>query len=185
MNLSLGVFTIETYLYHHDQTDLDYYHLDHSKQLASFASVLGCLFLSALLYLFVCWGAPFDWLPGEQSLGDIISRADEAVYPCDNMDESSEQAKAHGETKGQDRDKDKAKVEEVLLDVRDIHQVYPDGTRAVKGISFKVKMGEVLSYLGANGAGKSTTMNMLCGTLEVSACLACIMPELLANFITV
>lgn len=41
------------------------------------------------------------------------------------------------------------------------------GTKAVKGISFKVREGEVLSYLGANGAGKSTTMNMLCGTLSV------------------
>lgn len=37
--------------------------------------------------------------------------------------------------------------------------------RAVKGISFSVKSGEVFGLLGANGAGKSTTFRMLCGLL--------------------
>ncbi len=45
-------------------------------------------------------------------------------------------------------------------------QVYPDGTNAVKYMTFNVREGEVLSFLGANGAGKSTTMKMLCGTLD-------------------
>lgn len=34
--------------------------------------------------------------------------------------------------------------------------------RAVDGISFSVKKGELFGYLGVNGAGKSTTINMLC-----------------------
>jgi multidrug/hemolysin transport system ATP-binding protein len=34
--------------------------------------------------------------------------------------------------------------------------------RAVDGISFTVKKGEMFGYLGVNGAGKSTTINMLC-----------------------
>src|SRR5215217_6886773 len=41
---------------------------------------------------------------------------------------------------------------------------YPNGTEAVRGISFRVRAGEVFGILGPNGAGKSTTMGML-GTL--------------------
>src|SRR6187455_690191 len=35
--------------------------------------------------------------------------------------------------------------------------------QAVNGVSFTVKVGEVLGFLGPNGAGKSTTMRMLAG----------------------
>ena len=41
---------------------------------------------------------------------------------------------------------------------------YPNGADAVRGISFRVRAGEVFGILGPNGAGKSTTMGML-GTL--------------------
>lgn len=37
---------------------------------------------------------------------------------------------------------------------------------SVDGISFNVKEGEIFGFLGANGAGKSTTIKMLCGILE-------------------
>ncbi len=37
---------------------------------------------------------------------------------------------------------------------------------AVDAISFDVKRGEIFGFLGANGAGKSTTIRMLCGLLE-------------------
>jgi ABC-2 type transport system ATP-binding protein len=37
---------------------------------------------------------------------------------------------------------------------------------AVDSLSFKVKEGSVFGFLGANGAGKSTTIRMLCGLLE-------------------
>jgi ABC-2 type transport system ATP-binding protein len=37
---------------------------------------------------------------------------------------------------------------------------------AVDGVSFHVKRGEVFGFLGANGAGKSTTIRMLCGLLQ-------------------
>jgi ABC-2 type transport system ATP-binding protein len=39
---------------------------------------------------------------------------------------------------------------------------------SVDSISFDVKQGEVFGFLGANGAGKSTTIKMLCGILEPS-----------------
>jgi ABC-2 type transport system ATP-binding protein len=40
---------------------------------------------------------------------------------------------------------------------------------AVNDVSFEVKKGEIFGYLGANGAGKSTTIRILCGLLSVSS----------------
>ena len=40
---------------------------------------------------------------------------------------------------------------------------------AVRGVSFTVETGEIFGYLGANGAGKSTTIRILCGLLAPSA----------------
>jgi ABC-2 type transport system ATP-binding protein len=40
---------------------------------------------------------------------------------------------------------------------------------AVRGVSFSVEAGEIFGYLGANGAGKSTTIRILCGLLAPSA----------------
>ena len=36
---------------------------------------------------------------------------------------------------------------------------------AVDGISFAVRTGEIFGFLGTNGAGKSTTIRMLCGII--------------------
>jgi len=41
--------------------------------------------------------------------------------------------------------------------------------RAVERVSFTVAAGEIFGYLGANGAGKSTTIRMLCGLLAPTA----------------
>jgi ABC-2 type transport system ATP-binding protein len=41
----------------------------------------------------------------------------------------------------------------------------PDGVVAVKGISFEIRRGEILSLLGPNGAGKTTTISMMSGLL--------------------
>ena len=35
---------------------------------------------------------------------------------------------------------------------------------AVQNLSFRVKKGELFAFLGINGAGKSTTINIMCGT---------------------
>ena len=40
-----------------------------------------------------------------------------------------------------------------------------DEVRAVDGISFTVPDGQIVGYIGANGAGKSTTIKMMCGIL--------------------
>ncbi len=49
-----------------------------------------------------------------------------------------------------------------LLEVRDLSVSY-GGIRAVKGISFDVPEGEVVTLIGANGAGKSSTLRAIVG----------------------
>jgi cobalt/nickel transport system ATP-binding protein len=46
--------------------------------------------------------------------------------------------------------------------------VYPDGTRALDGVSFEVGHGEAIAVVGANGAGKSTLLMHLNGLLTPS-----------------
>jgi ABC-2 type transport system ATP-binding protein len=51
-------------------------------------------------------------------------------------------------------------MSDIIL-VENLVEVYPDGTRALEGISFNVKEGEFFGFLGPNGAGKSTTIKVL------------------------
>ena len=52
-----------------------------------------------------------------------------------------------------------------LLKVENIH-VYYGAIHAIKGISFEVNEGEIVTLIGANGAGKSTTLNTVAGLLK-------------------
>ncbi len=52
-----------------------------------------------------------------------------------------------------------------MLNVNDIN-VYYGAIHAIKGVSFQVNDGEVVTLIGANGAGKSTTLNTVCGLLH-------------------
>ena len=52
-----------------------------------------------------------------------------------------------------------------LLKVDDIH-VYYGAIHAIKGVSFEVNEGEIVTLIGANGAGKSTTLNTVAGLLR-------------------
>ena len=49
----------------------------------------------------------------------------------------------------------------MLLKVDNIH-VYYGAIHAIKGISFEVNEGETVALIGANGAGKSTTIMWFC-----------------------
>jgi ABC-2 type transport system ATP-binding protein len=48
-----------------------------------------------------------------------------------------------------------------LITVKNLVEIYSDGTKAVDDISFNVKEGEFFGFLGPNGAGKSTTIKIL------------------------
>src|SRR4051812_20507076 len=47
------------------------------------------------------------------------------------------------------------------LVVEHLAKTYPSGVHAVRGISFRVRDGEVFGLLGPNGAGKTTTLGIL------------------------
>jgi branched-chain amino acid transport system ATP-binding protein len=51
---------------------------------------------------------------------------------------------------------------DVTLEVQEIH-VYYGNIHALKGVSLKVMRGEIVTLIGANGAGKSTTINTISG----------------------
>ncbi len=52
-----------------------------------------------------------------------------------------------------------------MLEVHDIN-VYYGAIHAIKGISFEVNEGEIVTLIGANGAGKSTTLKTISGLLH-------------------
>ncbi len=54
------------------------------------------------------------------------------------------------------------------IEVKNLSKVF-GSFKAVNDISFNVKQGEIFGFLGANGAGKSTTIRMLIGILEPSS----------------
>lgn len=54
---------------------------------------------------------------------------------------------------------------ENILEISNVSKSF-EKIKAVDNISFKVKKGEMFAYLGVNGAGKSTTISMICGTLK-------------------
>ena len=50
------------------------------------------------------------------------------------------------------------------IEIEHLNKSFGD-VRAVQDLSFRVKEGELFAFLGVNGAGKSTTINILCGQL--------------------
>ena len=61
-----------------------------------------------------------------------------------------------------DKDKDKNKNMDKVIEVEELTKRFGTFT-AVDHISFSVRPGEIFGFLGANGAGKTTAMRMLCG----------------------
>ncbi|MDD4159897.1 MAG: ABC transporter ATP-binding protein [Synergistaceae bacterium] len=53
-----------------------------------------------------------------------------------------------------------------VFEIENICYSYPDGTRALNGISFSVNEGEILGIAGANGSGKSTLLMLMMSCLS-------------------
>ena len=52
------------------------------------------------------------------------------------------------------------------IEVKNLTKIYPNGKKAVDGISFALEKGEVFGFLGPNGAGKTTVVKLLNGMLN-------------------
>ena len=52
-----------------------------------------------------------------------------------------------------------------IIKIEHLYKSYGE-VKAVKDLSFKVKKGELFAFLGINGAGKSTTISIMCGQLQ-------------------
>jgi ABC-2 type transport system ATP-binding protein len=57
---------------------------------------------------------------------------------------------------------------QTLIDVHDLQRAFGD-IHAVDGISFSVSAGEIYGMVGPDGAGKTTTMRLLCGALKADS----------------
>ena len=53
----------------------------------------------------------------------------------------------------------------MLLEVKDLHVSYGE-IKAIRGINFNINQGEIVTIIGSNGAGKSTTLNSLAGLIK-------------------
>ena len=50
---------------------------------------------------------------------------------------------------------------DAAIEAKNLVKVYPNGVKALKGVTFTVRRGEIFSLLGPNGAGKTTTVRIL------------------------
>ena len=54
---------------------------------------------------------------------------------------------------------------ENIIEIKNLNKSFGD-VHAVNDLSFHVKKGELFAFLGVNGAGKSTTISIMCGSLK-------------------
>jgi ATP-binding cassette, subfamily B, bacterial MsbA len=95
--------------------------------------------------------------PEVRALGSISAVAQEGAAAADRVFEIVD-AKPNVADRPGARDIVTARGE---IDFRDVRFAYPDGTQALKGLSFTARPGETVAFVGASGAGKSTVFNLL------------------------
>jgi ABC-2 type transport system ATP-binding protein len=57
----------------------------------------------------------------------------------------------------------------IAISIKDLHKTYDNGHRALNGINLEVEEGDFFALLGANGAGKSTTIGIIATLVRKSA----------------
>lgn len=58
------------------------------------------------------------------------------------------------------------KKPELALSIKNLKKTYPNGTKALLGVSFEIQKGDFFALLGPNGAGKSTTIGVISGLVN-------------------
>ena len=56
-------------------------------------------------------------------------------------------------------------MDEIILELKGLKKSF-GGKEVLKGVDLKVKRGEIIGYIGANGAGKSTTVKIMLGIVD-------------------
>ena len=56
-----------------------------------------------------------------------------------------------------------------MIEFRDVHASYDGSAPILKGVSFTIRDGEFVAFVGTNGAGKSTTLKMILGLVRPTA----------------
>ena len=142
--------------------------------------VFGGLALAALLG-FVAWrisqgentlgvllgviGAVAVAAPEVRALGSISAVAQEGAAAADRVFEIVDARPSVADKPGA------LKLESARGEVefRDVRFTYPDGSEALKGLTFTARPGETVAFVGASGAGKSTVFNLLMRLYDASS----------------
>lgn len=141
--------------------------------------VFGGLALAALLG-FVAWrisqgentlgdllgviGAVAVAAPEVRALGSISAVAQEGAAAADRVFEIVDAPPAVADKPGA-LTLEGARGE---VEFRDVRFAYPDGSEALKGLTFTARPGETVAFVGASGAGKSTVFNLLMRLYDAS-----------------
>ncbi|AXE66289.1 ABC transporter permease [Hyphomonas sp. CACIAM 19H1] len=103
--------------------------------------------------------------PEVRALGSISAVAQEGAAAADRVFEIVDEAPKVADRAGA---KTLSGVRGEIA-FRDVRFAYPDGTVALKGLSFAAQPGETVAIVGASGAGKSTVFNLLMRLYDASA----------------
>ena len=55
------------------------------------------------------------------------------------------------------------------ISINNLSKVYDNGFKALNNVSLKVKKGEIIAMLGPNGAGNTSLISIICGTVKPSS----------------
>lgn len=73
------------------------------------------------------------------------------------------------------------KNDDWVIDIQDVSKTYPGKVRALRGISMRVRRGEIFGLLGPNGAGKSTLVKILMTIVRPTHCEGKLLGQAVGN----